>query len=455
MANKDLQSLTFETLAGDTYMIPQVDDTLAVEGAAADAKKTGDEIEALKSGGVGLTADMKAALMACIDNVAWSGTSGKQYRDDLYEAIYNRTWQVQNVLYHCSTSNLNTEVDKGGSYTTTITPSSGYTLTGAVVTVTMGGTNITTTAYSNGVITIAAVTGTLVISVTAAVKNVTGIDAVFTQGTAVIYNTYSLDNLVGFLVVTATYDDTSTETLTPDVYELSGTLETGTSTITVTFETFTDTFTVTVTDIADVVPEGYVTDGLVFFLDGLLKEEGNTTWTDIVMQKTFTLENCTVSAKHGVTFTESSRAYIDGFITSDEANETIEFAVSKLGNNQCIFEQCKNGTNLGICAALGSSSGLTCWFNGTNGKLYRGGGGTSYVRESANRTTCVKNGTEITNTGSNSYSYTANDKTYIGSRHGVSMIYTGTIYTIRIYNRHLTVAEMQQNQAVDATRYSI
>ena len=47
MANKPLKSLTFPGLS-DTYTVPQIDSTLAVSGAAGDAKKTGDEITELK-----------------------------------------------------------------------------------------------------------------------------------------------------------------------------------------------------------------------------------------------------------------------------------------------------------------------------------------------------------------------------------------------------------------------
>ena len=69
------------------------------------------------------------------------------------------------------------------------------------------------------------------------------ISAVYTQS-GTVYNTDSLDSLKSDLVVTATYDDSSTATVTS--YTLSGTLTTGTSTITVAYGGKTTTFNVIV-----------------------------------------------------------------------------------------------------------------------------------------------------------------------------------------------------------------
>lgn len=84
------------------------------------------------------------------------------------------------------------------------------------------------------------------------------ISAVFSQGSAVIYDTDDLDTLRQYLTVTALYSDTTTRTVT--AYTLSGTLTDGTSTITVSYGGKTATFNVTVT--ARVLFEWKPSDGL-------------------------------------------------------------------------------------------------------------------------------------------------------------------------------------------------
>ena len=103
------------------------------------------------------------------------------------------------------------------------------------------------TAVGNGVATITATSGTVSASCTVTVtgfRTLTGIEAVYTQS-GTVYDTASLDDLKTDLVVTASYDNGTTATITN--YTLSGTLAEGTSTITVSYGGFTDTFSVTVT----------------------------------------------------------------------------------------------------------------------------------------------------------------------------------------------------------------
>ena len=104
------------------------------------------------------------------------------------------------------------------------------------------------TGVGNGTCTITASAGgksaTCVVTVTGN-ATLESISAVYTQS-GTVYDTDSLDSLRSDLVVTGTYDDTSTATITG--YTLSGTLTAGTSTVTVSYGGKTDTFTVTVTE---------------------------------------------------------------------------------------------------------------------------------------------------------------------------------------------------------------
>ena len=76
------------------------------------------------------------------------------------------TYKITNKLNNVSSSNSNTEIVANSSYTATLTPiTDEYTLSS--VTVTMGGSDITSTAYSDGIITIASVTGNIIITASA------------------------------------------------------------------------------------------------------------------------------------------------------------------------------------------------------------------------------------------------------------------------------------------------
>lgn len=73
-----------------------------------------------------------------------------------------QTRSITNNLTGCATSNNASSVVLNDPYSATITPNTGYSL--LTLTVTMGGVDITSTAVSGGVITIASVTGNVVIT---------------------------------------------------------------------------------------------------------------------------------------------------------------------------------------------------------------------------------------------------------------------------------------------------
>jgi hypothetical protein len=77
----------------------------------------------------------------------------------------NVYYTVTNTLTQCTTNNSATQAVQGGSYSATITAKSGYELSS--IKVTMGGADISSTAVSGGKITIANVTGNIVITAVA------------------------------------------------------------------------------------------------------------------------------------------------------------------------------------------------------------------------------------------------------------------------------------------------
>lgn len=73
------------------------------------------------------------------------------------------TYTITNTLSNATNSNTATSIEENSSYSANISADSGYKL--KTVTVTMGGIDITNTAYSSGTITISSVTGNIIITV--------------------------------------------------------------------------------------------------------------------------------------------------------------------------------------------------------------------------------------------------------------------------------------------------
>lgn len=201
-----------------------------------------ERVEALEGGGGGLTQTEKSLILDLFSKAAYAEDDASTAYDALENLWTTTTRTITYNLSHVSSSNSTASIENGQSYTTTLTAASNYTLN--TVTVTMGGVDITSTAYSSGTVSIASVTGNIVITATA-VLSATSITAIYTQS-GTVYDTDSLDSLKTDLVVTANYSGGTSETVPASNYTLSGTLTEGTSVITVTYSGLTDTFSVTV-----------------------------------------------------------------------------------------------------------------------------------------------------------------------------------------------------------------
>lgn len=204
--------------------------------------------------GSGLTAPMKDALLQLAQKVWYRDEHGQTYYQDLYDAFYSTFYSVASSVENCTISNSKSYAKAGARYTATLSATPGYTLTGATVAITMGGTNITSTAYSNGTINIANVTGNIGITVVA-ISAVSTLTATYTPS-GTVYAGGVLDDLIDDLVVTAVYTDSTTGEVPATDYTLSGELSTGASTITVAYGGKTTTFNVAV-EANGIVPGTY------------------------------------------------------------------------------------------------------------------------------------------------------------------------------------------------------
>lgn len=209
---------------------------------------TGTQIARGGGSGGEISESLKEALLQMAEKVAYIDENGQDYYQYLYDALYPiaTTYTISNVLTNVVNSNTSTVISGGESYAATLSCGPDYEIT--TVTITMGGNDVTGTAYAGGTISIPNVTGNIVITAVATQQQATlvSISAVFTQGQAVIYDTDTLDSLKQYLVVTANWDDSTTSTVASSDYTLSGTLSVGTSTITVSYSGKTTSFTVTV-----------------------------------------------------------------------------------------------------------------------------------------------------------------------------------------------------------------
>ena len=245
------------------------DSTLSIAGMAADAKATGDEISDLKSdlGDLSeLETEDKSSLVNAINEAKASGGSSDGVPSSVRQAIYNllddsaysSTGQSSDLAVVQAWASTVTAISLNQS-TASITGSGTVQLvatttpTGGVVAWESSNSTIASvsssglvTGVSNGSVTITASSGnaraTCAVTVSGFAELVS-ISAVYTQS-GTVYATTSLDDLKSDLVVTGTYDNSTTATITN--YTLSGTLTEGTSTVTVSFDGKTTTFNVTV-----------------------------------------------------------------------------------------------------------------------------------------------------------------------------------------------------------------
>lgn len=133
---------------------------------AAESGKTITSV-VVKMGGADITATAYTASSGAINIAKVTGA----VTITAAASVPSVTYTITRNLTNCASSNTADTISEGAAYTTTLSPTGTFKKLGTI-TVTMGGTDISTSAVSGSTVTIASVTGNLVITCAAVITNI-------------------------------------------------------------------------------------------------------------------------------------------------------------------------------------------------------------------------------------------------------------------------------------------
>lgn len=198
----------------------------------------------------------------------------------------------------------------------------------------------------------------------------------------------------------------------------------------------------------------YISDGLVFWLDGINKGQTAGAWTDLIGGEIFvTQRGNPIEQQNGWYFDGVSNLYAPnmGQLVGNNSAFTIEV---------CISASAANKIAIYLCPCI-----LAEWNNKISYRNIRGSVGanptysgslTTYKTISLNSVNGIAD-FSILNTSSNeTWGDATADPFAIGGRYSDSTYgFIGTIHSVRIYNRYLTTDEMMYNQQIDNERFNL
>lgn len=206
-------------------------------------------------------------------------------------------------------------------------------------------------------------------------------------------------------------------------------------------------------------PIPYITDGLIFWLDGL--DATASEWVDKVGGVVFSLTDC-VKSSYGVDFNGSTSGgaatgAIPGIVTVGAAITT----AAGVTGVTAIFDQPSTRSNPQGILWRGDPT----WYITTRDYAYLPAPARTSVEmlcasipgfyAGDASSWGIKNGAKITTRARNRLAERTGSGMTIGKSLSDSSRFHGTIHSLWFYNRALTEDEMQQNQAIDNVRYNL
>lgn len=195
--------------------------------------------------------------------------------------------------------------------------------------------------------------------------------------------------------------------------------------------------------------DAYVQDGLVFQLDGIDKGNVEGAWVDRKAGKQFTLNNCIVNSDN-IQFNGTDSKAVYNQLLDFGTTTTVEVVYTSEKNANTIIS---SGDKVQLIALMATSGYKYRYFSGNQVT------GETFPDPTAIHTLSIPtSGRPILDqiaqpkTFKDIYTVSDTTHTYVG---GNPSYLKGKIYSIRIYNRNLTSAEMMKNQMIDIERFNI
>lgn len=203
----------------------------------------------------------------------------------------------------------------------------------------------------------------------------------------------------------------------------------------------------------------YVQDNLIFHLDGKQKGDIAGAWSNLAGSGSFTNYGATSNNDHfyfdGVDDYMRSTSFSSTFFPT-RTSGTIEVVIDNENLGQYGIILIPRGATR-MAAGIQSDGRFLYAADTASARSYycpivtitKGSFSVSSARH-------YENGNEMSLSTTKTYIYGINASyNYIGKRHSNEYYFKGKIYSIRVYNKQLTEAEVMQNLAVDNIRFNL
>lgn len=206
----------------------------------------------------------------------------------------------------------------------------------------------------------------------------------------------------------------------------------------------------------------YITNGLVFYLDGIEKGRDDSGWKELIQGKIFTYNSNNSTDSNSVIFlTRGQTAMVrTDYDTISSDVGTVEVCCSNISTSATSAIVSQYGINpVNSIGFWLKTNGIIYMFrnDSNNNKRYNFSDISSTFTASANINLSLFNGVKHTAKTSDTTTGNYGKKITIGGRTDGNKTYNmaGNIHAVRIYNRLLTEEEMLSNQRVDNQRFNL